>query len=401
MRIQYWVLCLVFLLNSCSTAFVDRHPARDQRRVELLTTFQHLYPQLNNEQIEKKIAAASSPFQFYRSFIPLFYFYLAEDASLNVSLTKWQDHRGWCVGDAHIENFGIIYFAGEEARFTVNDLDDGAPCPLMLDYLRFLTGVLLFDDDFDLERVHRMYVSTLEGEEVKLSTPVQGLLDKSNDRATEIKKKQLVSKSRLQRESGSLDLSKKFKDEVVSKLKFFLETDLQLLDSYRYVRDRGGSFGGERIRVLVELKNAQGSEGEALQVFEIKEMKFLPGVFPVQTASEKVLSTQARIEKSMGLLFGKNSRKTLHGYAQMDGRDFLIRPLWSGNQGISPEDFSDDDLEKVIRDQAETLGAFHRLSSDSRRSYLAAVKKIPLSEWKRTALDVSKKLQRSYRVLQK
>ena len=126
-----------------------------EKRKRLKKYLRGLYPGLTNRDFERKLkvkvkgVAGLKHFRFFRTFVVYFFdllHRLKSDPGFP-DLSSVEKPMGWCVGDAHLENFGTIWreTPGGEARvdFTMNDPDDGGPCPLYADLLRFLTGCLV------------------------------------------------------------------------------------------------------------------------------------------------------------------------------------------------------------------------------------------------------------------
>jgi uncharacterized protein (DUF2252 family) len=110
---------------------------------------QRLGPHLLARKLERM---RGSPFAFLRGSAPLFYEALAGARDLRGGPAG----RGWIVGDAHLENFGVFRpctfaqdaggeRAGQAPRvvFAPNDFDEAVVGPLRYDVLRLATSVLL------------------------------------------------------------------------------------------------------------------------------------------------------------------------------------------------------------------------------------------------------------------
>lgn len=106
-------------------ARLDDHPLLQARRVQKL---------------------AASPLGFLRGTAPFFFALLrgrADARPLDVPAAKG---KGWIVGDAHLENFGVFRTdSGKDVRFDVNDFDEATVGPHRWDVLRLLTATLLVD----------------------------------------------------------------------------------------------------------------------------------------------------------------------------------------------------------------------------------------------------------------
>ena len=110
---------------------------------ETLERLQKLYPDQNRNFLIQRLNSASTTFDRLRDFPP--YFYEASERVLKLPMRK-----GLCAGDPHYENFGFLY--ADVPFFSINDLDDSAPCNLNADALRLLVGHRLIFRDLDIAR---------------------------------------------------------------------------------------------------------------------------------------------------------------------------------------------------------------------------------------------------------
>ncbi len=105
--------------------------------------FRDDYKNLSDSLFDAKMKEAlqDSSLMFLRSFVNTYYSDLAaSNNSQNII---------YCLGDAHLENFGFLLF-GSRTRFVFNDLDDSGPCPLEFDILRYFAAVDLAMNDTQL-----------------------------------------------------------------------------------------------------------------------------------------------------------------------------------------------------------------------------------------------------------
>src|SRR5262249_53669375 len=134
-----------------------------------------LYPELSEQALREKITSAQDAFHLYRALVPLYYKMLADGAV--PALVPSDASRGWCAGDAHPENFGVLLQKDGSGVFSSNDMDDAGPCPLWADALRFFTAVHLHNGHIDLDPLLNAYHDGVEGKTEKLSTAVLAMLD--------------------------------------------------------------------------------------------------------------------------------------------------------------------------------------------------------------------------------
>src|SRR5688500_5751506 len=90
-----------------------------------------LYPEQTPKFLEERIKAADAPFKFLRAFVPYYYRALKDKPADYPAFESLKSFEGWCAGDPHHENFGVMIDAESAAAFTLTDLDDSGPCPLV------------------------------------------------------------------------------------------------------------------------------------------------------------------------------------------------------------------------------------------------------------------------------
>jgi uncharacterized protein (DUF2252 family) len=96
--------------------------------------------------LERKYAAlVESPFRFFRGTAHLFY----EDWSLELPITS---PKAWCCGDVHLENFGSYKGNNRLVYFDLNDFDEAALAPCVMDVTRLATSIHLASAALGLQR---------------------------------------------------------------------------------------------------------------------------------------------------------------------------------------------------------------------------------------------------------
>src|SRR5262245_7976394 len=71
---------------------------------------------------QSKLAAAEDSFHFLRSFVDYFYLLVKGNTSAFKVFPSTEHVSGWCVGDAHPENFGVVLLQDGQPLFTMNDM---------------------------------------------------------------------------------------------------------------------------------------------------------------------------------------------------------------------------------------------------------------------------------------
>lgn len=363
------------------------------------TELKLLYPQLSQKSLQLKIENAKTPFLFFRSFVP-FYFKLTQSLSNDLDLLETLgSHTGWCVGDAHIENFGTLLDRNGNAFFSINDLDDGGPCPLVTDVLRFLTSVLLYDDSVDLAPIVDAYLKSLSQSNVEKKSfhkPTRELLEEAEKNGFELKKKDVNrDQIRLDRDEDAQEIDRGTKALLSLALKRSYGAGVQLMDSFEKVRESGGSGGLKRFIALVKNANKPGTFPKPIAVIEFKQIS-TPGIFPAATSP--IPEADKRIQKSLVLEHGKDF-SPLYQVQKLGQWWMLLRPRWAGHIGIKIEDYNDHQLRNIFEDEANCLGRLHRISANHLRSYLSMVLKTDPKQWIKTARRLAEKSEKAFNEL--
>ena len=347
-----------------------------------------LYPDLTPQELQAKLDSTSDGFHFLRTFVPYYYAQVAQGPATLLPLRNaLGSHGGWCVGDAHLENFGAVLDRRSHAIFTMNDLDDAGPCPLYADTLRFLTGALLNSTGTDLAPLLAAYRSGLQGESVPFSSEVQALLAASETGGTTLPVHKLDGSAHLKRAAGDTETDAQEKQELQDTFNATFGSGTQLLDSFK-TRKAGGGSGG-----LLRIETLFSRAGGPLQGFEFKQM-VQPGCFPLTTSPIPPL--QERVARSISIEQGVDaSPKYQTVQWGTPNLGFLIRPLWVGNQGIKLSDYPPTRIEGIARDEMRVLGSLHRKSMDP--DYLAAVLATPDSSWTAAATELADAMNQAFR----
>ncbi len=349
-----------------------------------------LYPDLTAQELQAKLDSTSDGFHFLRTFVPYYYSRVAQSPAGLVPLqTALGSHGGWCVGDAHLENFGAVLNRLGHANFTLNDLDDAGPCPLYADTLRFLTGVLLNSAGTNLTPLLAAYRSGLKGDSLPLSPESQALLNASESGGTTLPPHKLDGSAHLKRSAGDTETNTQERQALQSALNGASGAGRQLLDSFK-TRKAGGGSGG-----LLRFETLFSQAGGGIQGFEFKQM-VQPGCFPLATAPIPAL--QDRVAQSISIELGPDSspeyRTVVLGTPPLG---FLIRPLWAGNLGVKLSDYPSSRIEGIAEDEMHSLGSLHRKSMDP--DYLTAVLDTPDSSWTAAATELANIMNQAFHEL--
>jgi hypothetical protein len=322
--------------------------------------FRSTYSHLSDAAYRAKLEAADeSPLFFFRSFVNTFY--------ADLSQLRETGPVGFCLGDAHPENFGFLEFPGG-VRYVFNDLDDSGPCPLLFDALRFFTAARLSGlKEKRLEAVIDEYMAVLSGQEPR-RLPKGYWPDLAKKRRKNLEK--YSRGGRLVTRAGLSDPSRREREAVVSAWRQL--TELELLDIKARAREGGGSGGLRRFWLLVRERSSR-----QLELLELKELAAPGTSFSGQPESDAV-GPQNAARRIWG-------EEPVHfGLVQIDGKDFLLRSRTKDD--IELDGLKQGEREEVLRVQAGLMAAFHRGQGLARQGGL-----------KRWLRDGSERLEERYR----
>lgn len=319
----------------------------------------------------QKNQAAEDSFHFLRSYVDYFYLLIKANKSHLQAFNKLSNVSGWCVGDAHAENFGVLIQKDQSSLFTMNDMDDFGPCPVALDLYRFMVSTKLYDKNIQLDLILRSYLSGLKNDHYPKPDSIKMLLEKSQEKGTGINPKK-VSSDRIVRESSMSEVSVKEKDQILfalNQIELGLTKNYKVLDLISTRKIGGGSGGLLRYEILI-------TDNNHLIQLELKE-EIIPSIYPVATAVIPQFSE--RLQKAINLEQGPMA-SSLYNSLQLNGRSMLIRPRFSGNMGISLKGNSKSENTEIIYYEAYTLGVIHSRSLINTKEYIKLIKDIKIKD---------------------
>ncbi|MBP7845096.1 MAG: DUF2252 family protein [Proteobacteria bacterium] len=369
---------------------------------DILKELQTLYPHLSSTQLNEKIKTSSNVFKFFRSFVPYFY-KTAKDLQIGKDsqdpLNSISHEMGWCVGDAHLENFGSVVDQKNFIEFRANDIDDSARCPLFLDLLRFLVSYTLIDEKFDesfLNDVLESYKKGLNAKEYKFSKVTLELLNEAGDKKLEAPKHMLEEDDRLYRTSPDQEVDLELRNQILAIIENSLGEKLEFVDIIKYVPSSGGSSHLLRYRILVKFpsnSNLLPENAPKQQLLELKTLA-IPGVFPVLEG--ELPKSSDRIKESLTLIRGAHASPILR-VLEINQCDMLLRPRWAAEINIEIKGLSKDEIKALIVDEAYTLGRIHSLSASE--NFISQVTKSQTISWQIPQLKLSDKITKSFKLL--
>ena len=226
--------------------------------------FKKDYQHLSDEMFDAKWKSSlKTPLKFLRSYVKTWY--------REVATLEDRGPIGYCLGDAHPENFGFVWFGRKEIKYVFNDLDDPGLCPIASDALRYFTTLDLSQSDPDLfKTLLAMYGRVLNGAEESSSLPQRlfpswETLNKGN--AKYIKEGRFVFGKKIK------PITEQEKKQVAKALKGKLYRKFKILDFASRTKKSGGSAGLKRYWVLVHKERSFSLKNLKRSYVDIMELK--------------------------------------------------------------------------------------------------------------------------------
>lgn len=376
-------LALFFILVSQSS---QAEPCR-----KALNNLLELYTSQNKEMLLIRIENASDKHKFLRSFIPYYYQRAYEVRETLPVYFRLSGHRGQIVGDAHVENFGFLINNKGKPKFTMNDFDDAADAPLFLDVLR-LSQSASYVSDLKQAKALDAYKKGLMGKSKDFSPYTRKLEEKSL-------KASAASKAEYSMTKEGPRFSKKSEPfyPINSHEEIFIQDALQkkygpikLHDSYRTMKESGGSAFGTRYHALAEVNGK-------IHFIEFKEI-MEGGV--VRNWTKTSVTEQQRVENAMNTLLAGEMKDYLD-VVTLNQKPYQIRFKLEGNKSIDLGKVEKSGMNEVIEDEFFLLGQIHRTSlggTDAAISpYLKDLKKIKTEEWEESVNIMKKEIKNIYK----
>jgi len=302
---------------------------------------------------QQKLQAAADPFHFLRSFVDYFYLVAKTNRSKFKAIDDGWRFSGWCVGDAHPENFGAVILKDGASTFTMNDMDDSGPAPVVLDLVRLMVSSRLYDADTRLDRILEAYRTGLKAQNYTIPDAVAALLKKSGENGTSPDPDDVVG-GKLKRNAQMSEVSrveKRQMNEVLAKANLPLARNFKIIDLLATKKVGGGSGGLLRYEILI---NNDG----VLVPLELKE-EVQPAINSV--AAGGASTTAERIRSTIQFAMGPGA-SSFYSVVEFKGKAMLVRPRFSGNIGVSLDKQTRKENADLIRYEAYQLGVIHSRS---------------------------------------
>ena len=368
--------------------------------------------------IEEADYPQAPPFMFYRCFVGYYHDLVARNAKSKAiapvsSRLGGKDFRGHCVGDAHPENFGVIFdnVKGGVTKFIMNDADDGGPSSMYVDVLRFFAAVKLNNNEDDLGPVISAYLQGVNGKKRKNCKTVRDMVKnaikkeaKQTGKDYEKKyAKNVVSKSKADHgyNKHKVALTSWEENEVKRILKGTFGKKITMEKAFTYVKVVGGSGGLRRIRILVkyESKKIPRRPNKASKgMLELKELT-TPGLFLGAYMSlnqvKKCIKKNLEFEQEMNL-------GTFYSLVSFNNKPYELRPRFNKYEGVDLESLTKNkERAEVLANEAYILGGLHRRGADHAKRYAKALNKVSKGDWKKAAEFVRRQVTADYKSMAK
>lgn len=275
-------------------------------------------------------------------------FYFKDNSLFN----ELRSYDSYVLGDAHLRNFSLRYFLGE-IHFLYHDYDDSGRASVFIDFLRLFSSADLLG--IDTAEVLQNYLSGLHQKQIDLKFMDDFHQIVSKERIAQAERDYLKEEIFLGNDSHwRLNRNKReyryLTREAQEEVKALF--DSKVLDIAEYTRNRGGSYGSRRVRILIE--DNQSSLGVSL--YELKEV-LSPATDFYLGQKENALRIQEVLNFSW--------KEELHIYYQVvtfEGQDFILRKRTADHTNTYREMINSrnpKNHQRFANLAAYSLGTFH------------------------------------------
>ena len=322
-----------------------------------------------------RLNKASDSLQLLRTFTDYYYDLFPANKNNLASSKVAPLSSGWCVGDAHPENFGVLLQEDNNVTFTINDLDDAGPCPVIDDFLRLLISSRLYNPKLNIDKMVSAYTDGLNGKTPDFPKSIRKLSEKSKEAGFGVDPKDLDGK-KLKRKKETNEVSSEIRIKIAQNIeKYFSDKNLlidkiKVIDVISTAKIGGGSGGLIRYEVLCERGNGD------LVHLELKELT-TPAIEAV--ATKAIPNQTIRMAKTLEVEQGDSASK-FYNVIEIDKKMLFMRPKFAGNIGVNLEDYDKDQIKDIMRLEAYILGTIHAQSVDV-SPYLKALDSMSSNDW--------------------
>jgi uncharacterized protein (DUF2252 family) len=339
---------------------------------------------------QTKVNASADSFHFLRSFVDYYFGLIAKNTNSLHIAKKAGSFGGWCVGDAHAENFGILLQENGSAIFTMNDMDDSGPCPVAYDLLRILVSSRLYMPNISTQEIVKSYSDGLKGKSASTPDSIKSMTKDALKAGVQIASKDLQG-STFKRKSSMEEVDSNIRGQVTSLLQAHYRNEgLRILDIVATSKVGGGSGGLQRYEVLIS-----NTKNQVIQL-ELKEL-VTPSIAPVATST--IPDQVARMKKSLQIDQGIGFSHYYNVF-NIQGKSMLLRPKFPGNLGITLADSNDKDNKDIINFEAYILGRIHA-NSVNVLDYSNALDSMDANKWEDDIGAMTSLFNKKYSALKK
>lgn len=373
----YFLFFLVLILLSFS--FSAQGASESLAPRDFYIQVRQLQPEISDDDFLAKAQTITNSYKYIRTLIPAFYWRWAQAAMpLTPAVSELTSESGWCVGDAHPENFGALLNDQGKAFFLVNDLDDAGVCPLVEDFYKFLLSAKYLNSSMSLASLWQSYLNGLQGMDLNPPTWVNQLLTEAQGQGLLLDSFSSGKQNCTRQEFRDLEilLSQKFNDRF------------SISDCWQVTKVGGGSGGLQRYRL--EIRGVRTPPAS----LELKR-QIRPGVFPV---SAKLMPTEERLQQAYHWEWGQ-TLSLWSGMVSYGNFDFLIRPRYAGNISVVWDDVSSSkDRFELLNYEFWILGQIHRKTASAK--YISSLMKIPATEILQNLQVISEQIESDFQKFQ-
>ena len=351
-----------------------------------------LYPEHTKSIMVTRLENARDKHKFLRSFIPYYYQQVYKHADELPAFQKAKATQGHIAGDAHVENFGFLVDNNGKGVLGLNDFDDVAQSSLVLDVMRLSQSASYMDKELDHAKLIQSYMKGLKDGPHEYSAFVQKLSSKSNSGGHLTKAEYATTangKSFSVRQAPTFATSADQKKVLQDLLKTKFGPNAVLHDSYRTMKESGGSAWGKRYHLLAEYDG---------QVHFI-ELKEAAGSGVVPELVSKAQTNKDRILDARDVFLGKNFDQKLD-VVTFENESFQLRFKSEGNKSIDFGKLKAKDYPRLIEDEFYILGQLHRksLAADPAKieRYSNDLNTITAKEWEATIKVMKQRIKKAF-----
>lgn len=304
---------------------------------------------------QSKVDAAPNSFHFLRSFVDLFYLTIKANPEQFPTVVQLSNTSGWCLGDVHPENFGMLIDKNNNAIFTMNDVDDSGPCPVIYDLFRLMVSSKLQNENIDLSILQDAYVDGLKGNLNQKPDILKTLKIKSEERGSTTHRNK-VKDNLIVRNTLSRSLESSEQLAVIKALQHYSwskNPTTKIIDLVASSKLGGGSAGLLRYEVLIEI------DGKQVHL-ELKQLT-QPAIYPVATSNDILENPIQRVSKALSITQG-DDLSSFYNVFKIKQDYFIMRPRFWGNITIDLVKNSKEENTDIINYEAYILGTLHSKS---------------------------------------